>query len=141
MHTGGAPCGLRYRTEARGTLLIAVALSTTIVHQDENGPYGTVYLYRTRWNGGTAVESPVYCDGVPILRMDNGRFLGVRLSPGVHFLNSDKPDKVIELNVEIGKVYYAEVHMGMLGRSSLKTCPERKGRKVFPNCSRWTRNF
>jgi hypothetical protein len=81
-------------------------------HRDE---MVTVYIYRPGKLVGKALEPSVFCDGVELARMDNGRFLTLKLKPGKHMVHLTDKKKGFETDMGGGQVYYFRVgiEMGM----------------------------
>ena len=75
----------------------------------------TVYIYRPSKMVGKALEPSVFCDGVELARMDNGRFFTLKLKPGKHRVHMTNKEKGFEINMGRGEVYYFRVgiEMGM----------------------------
>ena len=69
----------------------------------------TVYIYRPKKIVGGALEPSVYCDGVELARMDNGRYLMLKLAPGKHIIHMTDDKKGYELNMGGGQTYYFRV--------------------------------
>lgn len=72
----------------------------------------TVYIYRKKKLIGSALEPSVFCDGVELARMDNGRFFIVKLDPGTHLFHmTDRADKYkrIEIKMGPGEKYYFRI--------------------------------
>lgn len=76
----------------------------------------TVYIYRPGKLVGKALEPSVFCDGVELARMDNGRVLTLKLKPGKHIIHMTDKKKGFEINMGGGQEYYFRVgiEMGML---------------------------
>lgn len=81
-------------------------------HKDE---MVTVYVYRPGKLVGKALEPSVFCDGVELARMDNGRFLTLKLKPGKHMVHLTDKKKGFQTDMGGGQVYYFRVgiEMGM----------------------------
>lgn len=75
----------------------------------------TVYIYRPGKLVGKALEPSVFCDGVELARMDNGRFLTLKLKPGKHIIHMTDKKKGFEIDMGAGQEYYFRVgiEMGM----------------------------
>ena len=69
----------------------------------------TIYFYRIKQFVGSALEPSVYCDDKELARMDNGRFFGVTLDPGVHTCRMGDKQTGFELDMKAGQSYYAKV--------------------------------
>jgi hypothetical protein len=59
----------------------------------------TVFIYRPKKLVGSALEPSVFCDGIELGRMDNGRFIVLKLEPGKHKLHMT--DKTNGFNIEV----------------------------------------
>lgn len=59
----------------------------------------TVFIYRPKKLVGSALEPSVFCDGIELGRMDNGRFIVLKLAPGKHKLHMT--DKTNGFNIEV----------------------------------------
>ncbi|HVF50137.1 MAG TPA: DUF2846 domain-containing protein [Pyrinomonadaceae bacterium] len=66
----------------------------------------TVYIYRPKKFVGSALEPSVFCDGVELGRMDNGRYIMLRLAPGTHRFHMTEKDKRVEETLKPGQVIY-----------------------------------
>lgn len=98
----------RFRVE--GSSLVAVP--TPAPAETSGGAAGgvaTVYIYRPNKWVGRALEPSVFADGVELARMDNGRFLTLRLTPGRHLIHMTDKKKGYDINVGAGEVYYFRV--------------------------------
>jgi hypothetical protein len=75
----------------------------------------TVYIYRPNKMVGRALEPSVFCDGVELGRMDNGRYFVLNLSPGKHIIHLTNDKKGYEIDMGAGQTYYFRVgiEMGM----------------------------
>lgn len=69
----------------------------------------TVYIYRPKKILGGALEPSVYCDGVELARMDNGRYFVLKLTPGKHIIHLTNEKKGYELNMAAGQTYYFRI--------------------------------
>lgn len=68
-----------------------------------------IYFYRIKQFAGSALEPSVYCDDKELARMDNGRFFGVALDPGVHTCRMGDKQTGFEMDMKAGQSYYAKV--------------------------------
>lgn len=92
----------------------------------------TVYIYRPKKLVGAALEPSVFCDGVELGRMDNGRYIMLRLEPGTHRLHMTEKNKRVEETLKPGQVLYVRVRieMGMWkGHGTLHLADEEDARK------------
>jgi hypothetical protein len=90
----------------------------------------TVYIYRPNKLLGKALEPSVFCDGVELARMDNGRFLTLKLKPGRHMVHMTDKKKGFDINMGGGQEYYFRVgiEMGMWkGQGKLMLEDKEKG--------------
>lgn len=69
----------------------------------------TVYIYRPKKMLGGALEPSVYCDGVELARMDNGRYFVLKLAAGKHIIHMTNEKKGYELNMAAGQTYYFRI--------------------------------
>lgn len=70
---------------------------------------GTVHIYRSRLNIGTAAHPTVSCDEFPVARMQNGRVYAMQVSAGRHtFALADNPTG-IAVDVESGKDHFIRI--------------------------------
>ncbi len=73
----------------------------------------TVYFFRyTEWHGNM-LEPSVYCDGVQLARLDNGRYFAIELEPGKHACHSNHKESRVELDLKAGEIYYVRMEMEM----------------------------
>jgi hypothetical protein len=103
--------GMRFRVE--GESLVAVPAPAPA--ENPGGAAApadtpaTVYIYRPNKMLGKALEPSVFADGVELARMDNGRFLTLRLAPGRHVIHMTDKKKGYDINFGAGEVYYFRV--------------------------------
>ena len=100
-----------YTAEARqfrldGATLVAVKPEIPIAASTEKV---TVYIYRPKKIVGGALEPSVFCDGIDLARMDNGRYFMLKLDPGKHIVHMTDDKKGYELNMAAGHTYYFRV--------------------------------
>jgi hypothetical protein len=95
----------RFRVE--GSRLIAVAAPAGSEPRDEG--LATVYIFRPNKLMGKALEPSVYCDGVELARMDNGRYLTLKLKPGRHTIHMTNEKKGFDMDLRGGEEYYFRV--------------------------------
>ena len=70
-----------------------------------------VYFFRyTEWHGNI-VEPSVYCDGIQLARLDNGRYFAVRFDPGEHTCKSNHKESTLKLALKAGEIYYVRMEM------------------------------
>jgi hypothetical protein len=94
----------RFRFE--GPSLVAVPFVNESKTTDE---MATVYIYRPSKWVGRALEPSVFCDGVELGRMDNGRYLMLKLKPGQHVIHMTDQSKGFQINMGGGDEYYFRV--------------------------------
>lgn len=81
-----------------------------------------VFVYRPGKLLGKALEPAVFCDGVELARMDNGRYFVVLLEPGEHRIHMTQDKKRIDLRLAAGEVAFVrmKIEMGMMkGRGEI----------------------
>ena len=93
----------------------AASVDSSVAGNNSSEEMATVYIYRPNKMIGRALEPSVFCDGVELARMDNGRFLTLKLKPGKHIVHMTDKKKGFEINMGAGQVYYFRVgiEMGM----------------------------
>ena len=69
----------------------------------------SVYIYRYKQFVGGALAPSVYCDGIQLARMENGRYFAVRVDPGNHTFRSNDPQSDVALDVKAGQEYFIRV--------------------------------
>lgn len=87
----------------------------------------TVYIYRPKKLVGAALEPSVFCDDVELGRMDNGRYIMLRVDPGDHRFHMTQDYKRVSENLRAGQVLYLRVgvEMGMMkGRGTISLADE-----------------
>jgi hypothetical protein len=94
--------------QANGSTLVAVAVPEDAAALKAGEP-ATVYIYRPSKLFGKALEPSVFCDGVELARMDNGRYLTLRLKPGRHTIHMTDEKKGFDIDVRSGEEYYFRV--------------------------------
>ena len=74
-----------------------------------------VYIYRPSKMMGKALEPSVFVDSVELARMDNGRYLTLKLKPGKHIVHMTNDKKGFAIDMGPGQTYYFRVgvEMGM----------------------------
>lgn len=98
--------------------LAAVALffAASLVAQDTTNPSNaTVYFYRLREFYGAALKPSIYCDKVQVLRMRNGRYASITVTPGEHTITSNFPGSGVVLDAKAGETYYIQLEMSKPG--------------------------
>lgn len=92
----------------------------------------TVYIYRTKKFVGSALEPSVFVDGVEIGRMDNGRYIMLRLDPGEHRFHMTQDYKRVDEKLRAGQVLYIRCRIeagAMKGRGALYLTDEEDALK------------
>lgn len=97
------------RFRASGSSLVAVALPEGAVKSEAETGMATVYIYRPSKMMGKALEPSVFCDGVELGRMDNGRYMTLNLKPGRHTIHMTSEKKGFDMDMRGGEVYYFRV--------------------------------
>ena len=71
----------------------------------------TVHFYRYKQFEGYALKPSIYCDGVELVRMQNGRFFTMQLPAGEHTCNANDKQAGATIKFEPGKDYYFRVNL------------------------------
>lgn len=71
--------------------------------------FATVYIYRPSKMVGKALEPSVFVDGVELARMDNGRYVMLKLKPGKHIIHMTDKKKGFAIDMGRGQQYYFRV--------------------------------
>jgi Protein of unknown function (DUF2846) len=91
-----------------------------------------VFVYRPSKLVGAALEPSVFCDGVEVARMDNGRYFVLLLDPGEHRIHTAQDYKRVNLKLGAGEVAFVRVRieMGMMkGRGNVYVADESDAAK------------
>lgn len=115
-----------------GVAAVAQEAATTAVSApDGKASKATVYVYRYKQFVGSALEPSVYCDGVQLARMTNGRYFTVKVDPGKHTFNSNDKQSGIEFDAKSGQEYFIRLEIAtgfMKGHGRLiLMAPEQAG--------------
>jgi hypothetical protein len=94
----------KFRVE--GENLIAVPSEKTALTTKD---MATVYIYREKKLFGAAMRPSVFCDGIELARMDNGRYFVLKLAPGKHAVHMTSEEKGYEINMGPGQTYYFRI--------------------------------
>ena len=94
----------RFRVEGGAVSMIASQIPTLAPNEKV-----VVYIYRQKKMVGRALEPSVFCDGVELARMDNGRYFILSLSPGKHIIHLTDDKKGYEIDMGAGQTYYFRV--------------------------------
>jgi len=70
-----------------------------------------VHVYRYKQFIGSSLEPSFYCDETQVARMDNGRYLTLGLTPGLHMFRSNDKQSGIQLDLKEGQAYYIRVEI------------------------------
>ena len=99
----------RFRVD--GATLVAVAKETPAGSSQD----ATVFIYRPGKYVGKVLEPSVFIDKTEVARMDNGRYLAVRLKPGKYTIRLTDKEKGFTIEAGPGEVYFfrIEVEWGM----------------------------
>jgi hypothetical protein len=89
-----------------GNAVVTIPLAAPAV---PSGEKVTVYIFRQKKLVGAALEPSVFCDGVELARMDNGRYLVLKLAPGKHIIHLTNDKKGYEIDMGAGQTYYFRV--------------------------------
>jgi hypothetical protein len=85
-------------------LLLTIVLSMGVCAGGQET--GTVHFYRYKQYMGSALRPSVYCDDLRVGRIENGRYLDVKVPAGAHtFYAEDKQAGAIVM-IETGKEYF-----------------------------------
>ncbi|HEX8285438.1 MAG TPA: DUF2846 domain-containing protein [Pyrinomonadaceae bacterium] len=72
-----------------------------------------VFVYRPGKFTGKALEPSVFCDGVEVGRMDNGRYIVLLLAPGEHRIHMTQDNKRVDLKVGAGEAAFIRIKIVM----------------------------
>lgn len=72
----------------------------------------TCYFYRHRLTRDAIKKIDIYIDGVKAIKLVNGRWTSIQLSPGHHLIKPNDDQHGVELDLESDKTYYFEVGFG-----------------------------
>ena len=53
----------------------------------------------------------MYCDGVQLARLDNGRYFAIEFDPGRHSCKSNHKQSQLELDLRAGEIFYIRMEM------------------------------
>lgn len=121
-------------------LLLAISLSVLFASaqeatkptqvSDTKTSKATVYVYRYKQFAGSALAPSIYCDGVELARMENGRYFTAILEPGKHTLTSNDKQSGIDLDLKAGEDYFIRVEIAAgfaKGHGRLVLVPREQG--------------
>lgn len=100
----------RFRIEGN---TLTTEKSEVVAPDNISGQMVTVYIYRQNKKSGWALEPSVFCDGIELARMDNGRFFKLKLPPGKHIVHLTSEKKGYEINMGGGETYYFRIGIEM----------------------------
>ena len=113
----------RFRVE--GATLVPVVTETG------GSQEATVFIYRSGKVMGNFMEPSVFIDKTEVARMDNGRYLALRLKPGKHTIRMTDDEKGYTIDASPGQMYFFRIGIerGMFkGNSTI--APEDRDRAV-----------
>lgn len=70
-----------------------------------------VYVYRYKQFTGSALKPSIYCDEKDVVRVQNGRYVALALTPGKHNFRSNDKQAQIELDLKAGQTYYVRIDL------------------------------
>ena len=75
-----------------------------------------VFVYRPGKLVGKALEPSVFCDGVEVGRMDNGRYFVLLVEPGEHRIHMTQDNKRVDFKLGAGEAAFVRIKivMGMM---------------------------
>lgn len=113
----------RFRVEG-GTLV-------PVVTETGGSQEATVFIYRSGKVMGSLNEPSVFVDKTEVARMDNGRYLALRLKPGKHTIRMTDDEKGYTIDANPGQTYFFRIGIerGMFKGNSTIT-PEDRDRAV-----------
>jgi Protein of unknown function (DUF2846) len=93
----------------------SAASASTAIENAGAEDFATVYIYRPDKFVGKALEPSVFIDGVELARMDNGRYLMLKVKPGKHIVHMTDKKKGFAIDMGRGQHYYFRIgiEMGM----------------------------
>jgi hypothetical protein len=95
----------------RSVALSAVFLLCPCGHAQDVSTTATVHFYRYKQFEGSALKPSIYCDGVELIRMQNGRFFDMQLPLGEHTCYANDKQAGAIVKFEAGKDYYFRVNL------------------------------
>jgi hypothetical protein len=91
--------------------LSAVFLLCLCGHAQDVSTTATVHFYRYKQFEGSALKPSIYCDGVELIRMQNGRFFDMQLPLGEHTCYANDKQAGAIVKFEAGKDYFFRVNL------------------------------
>ena len=89
--------------------LPAAANSTNAVESAPASRSVTVLIYRPEKFVGHQKAPSVFCDGVALVRLENGRYFALQLTPGKHIVHLTDKKKGYAIDTGAGQTYYFRV--------------------------------
>jgi len=71
----------------------------------------TIYIYRYKQVVASGVRPSVYCDDIELARMENGRYLAMKLAKGKHTFRSSDKQAGVEMELKGGETIYIRVEL------------------------------
>jgi len=93
-----------------GSNLVAVLPATPIAADTREA---IVYIYRPKKMAGRALEPSVFADDIELARMDNGRYLALKLKPGKHIIHMTDDKKGYAIDMGPAQTYYFRIGLEM----------------------------
>lgn len=90
----------------------------------------TVHFYRYKQFVGSALAPSIFCDGVELARMENGRYFAATLDPGKHTFTSNDKQSGVDLDLKAGEEYFLRVEIAAgvaKGHGRLILMPREQG--------------
>lgn len=110
---------------------VAGATLAPVVMETSGSQGATVFIYRPGKVVGNFMEPSVFVDKTEVARMDNGRYLALRLKPGKHTIRMTDDEKGYTIDASPGQTYFFRIGIerGMFkGNSTI--APEDRDRAV-----------
>jgi len=94
----------------------SIALSSLFLlslcgHAQDVSTTATVHFYRYKQFEGSALKPSIYCDGVELIRMQNGRFFDMQLPLGEHTCYANDKQAGAIVKFEAAKDYFFRVNL------------------------------
>lgn len=112
-----------------------------------DGAKATVYIYRRKNFSSRNLQPSVYVDGEEVARMDDGKYVALRLAPGKHTVEVNKGHSGAEIDMKAGEEYYFRVDYttGFLkARSKIDFLQKEQGaleiKKMKPLEDKWIKD-
>jgi Protein of unknown function (DUF2846) len=88
---------------------LPVAANSTGAAESAAARSVTVFIYRPEKFMGYQKSPSVFCDGVKLVRLDNGRYFALQLTPGKHIVHLTDKKKGYEVDMGAGQTFYFRV--------------------------------